>query len=202
MGPAASLRELAARFTDTGHDCLPLVDRAGRLGGVVAAHALRQAIASLDALAGAVVASDLAEPVPTLCPSETLQSAMHKMVVQAHKELPVVSEHDPGEVVAMLSRRMLVATYDHHIQAYLSDSEPAATSARRAGRPPSCASGNPGRTRSGASHRRRAPGRRPQRRHRADPRTDSGHHEADARAGGARRALTRGTRVPTVRAWP
>ena len=122
--PDTPLQMLVGLFADTRHDCFPIVDAKGHLVGVVAASALRQAVAALDLLAGAVVAADLVEPSPTIVPSDSLQTAMHKMVAEGFEELPVVSEEEPGKVLAMLSRRVLVAAYDQHIQTYLRDWHP------------------------------------------------------------------------------
>ena len=62
-----------------------------------------------------VVAADLIGPSPTLVKSETLQSAMHKMVTSKRDELVVVAEDDPKKLVGTLSRRDLIAAYDHQI---------------------------------------------------------------------------------------
>jgi CIC family chloride channel protein len=113
------LRELIERFASSHHASFPVVDDEGRLVGVVDDDALRQAVA-MDGMHSLVVAHDLSEPAPTLSEEDTLHEAMHKMVTSGHDELVVVDGAGTRPVGA-LSRRVLVAAYDLHMQESLKD---------------------------------------------------------------------------------
>lgn len=112
---SAPLSELMEAFSETRHACFPVVDAEGRLQGVIDDRALRQAICD-DAVRDVLVAADLTESAPLLVASETLHSAMQKMVSSGQEELVVVASDDPLHVVGMLSRRDLIAAYDHQIR--------------------------------------------------------------------------------------
>ena len=120
VSPDTPLKEMTQRFIETRHTCFPVVTEKGKLLGVVDERALREAVATED-LEAVVVAADLIEPAPRLVMSETLQSAMHKMVTSKHDELVVVDEREKAWVVGTLSRRDLIAAYDHRIDPDLVD---------------------------------------------------------------------------------
>ncbi|MEL6188313.1 MAG: chloride channel protein, partial [Myxococcota bacterium] len=111
----APLSDLKYAFSQSHHATFPVEDTGGRFLGVVDDQALRLAICD-DAVRDVLVAADLVETAPSLFPSESLHSAMHKMVSSGHDELVVIDENDEERAVGMLSRRDLVATYDHQIQ--------------------------------------------------------------------------------------
>ncbi|MEM7678036.1 MAG: chloride channel protein, partial [Myxococcota bacterium] len=118
--PHTSLKEITQKFVETRHTSFPVVTDEGRLLGVVDERALREAIGT-EGLAPVVVASDLIAPAPRLVMSESLQSAMHKMVTSKHDELVVVDERERVWVEGTLSRRDLIAAYDHQIDPDLAE---------------------------------------------------------------------------------
>lgn len=122
----APVTELAARFAESHHSSFPVVTEGGELIGVVDEGALRQALA-IEGLSDVVVAADLLERAPLLIPSESLHSAMRKMVQSKHDELVVVDEEEEKRPIASLGRRDLVAAYDHRIQATLEEHARAST---------------------------------------------------------------------------
>ncbi|MEL7369232.1 MAG: CBS domain-containing protein, partial [Myxococcota bacterium] len=118
--PDTPLKEITQRFVETRHTSFPVVTEEGRLVGVVDERALREAIGT-EGLTQVVVAADLIAPAPRLVMSETLQSAMHKMVTSKHDELVVVDERERTWVEGTLSRRDLIAAYDHQIDPDLAE---------------------------------------------------------------------------------
>jgi CIC family chloride channel protein len=118
------LHDLVELFGKTHHLCFPVLDANGRMLGVVDGRALRQAIAAEADLTHAIVAADLLEDAPRLRISEQLHSAVRKMVSSGHDELVVVEDDDNDELVGMLSRRDLVAAYDHRIQSAMNETGP------------------------------------------------------------------------------
>lgn len=115
-----SLTRIAELYTETNHSCFPVTDAQGLFAGVIDEKALRQAVAT-QGLADVVVAADLIERAPTLTPEESLHSAMHKMVQSTHDELVVVASKDHKKAIGTLSRRDLIAAYDHQIQRNLAE---------------------------------------------------------------------------------
>jgi CBS domain-containing protein len=111
----ARLAHLRQCFSGTRHASFAVVDQDHRLLGVVDDRALRLAVCD-DAVREVLVAADLVEAAPLLVSSESLHSAMDKMVSSGREELVVVDAADQRRVVGMLSRRDLVAAYDHQIR--------------------------------------------------------------------------------------
>lgn len=114
------MTEVLELFASTHHDSFPIVDGAGRLIGIVDDQSLRQAIGT-EGISQFIVAQDLAEQAPLLFITDTLHIAMHKMVSSRHDELVVVDENDQARIVGTLSRRDLIAAYDHQIQTDLAE---------------------------------------------------------------------------------
>ncbi|MGF1510990.1 MAG: chloride channel protein [Myxococcota bacterium] len=114
-----SLAELIERFANSHHSSFPVVDDRGHLVGVVDDAALRQAVA-MEGMKSLIVAHDLTETAPTLSEDDSLHEAMNKMVTSGHDELVVV-DRTGSRPVGALSRRVLVAAYDHHMTDALKD---------------------------------------------------------------------------------
>jgi CBS domain-containing protein len=72
-----------------------------------------------------LIAGDLMKTAPSLTPDESLHSAMHKMVESNQDELVVVDRADPTEIIGTLSRRDLIAAYDHRIRSQTTVPPPA-----------------------------------------------------------------------------
>ena len=114
LAPGAGLTEMMEVFSKSHHSSFPVVS-GGKLLGLVDNEALRQAICD-DVVRDVIVAADLVKAAPTLVGSESLHSAMHKMVSTGNDELAVVAEGDQNHVIGLLSRRTLIGTYDHHMR--------------------------------------------------------------------------------------
>jgi len=109
------LRKIVRLFDETQHDALPVTDDGRHLIGVVKDFDLRHVLAA-ETINDALNAGDLMKSAPSLTPSESLHSAMHKMVESNHDELVVVAEDDADRVVGTLSRRDLINAYDYRIR--------------------------------------------------------------------------------------
>lgn len=120
VGASWPLHKVTQLYMETNHTCFPVLDGEGRLLGVIDERGLRRAVATeeLDAL---IVAADLIEKAPVLTPEDTLHEAMHRMVESKHDELVVVATHDDHRVIGSLSRRDLIAAYDHQIRQNMAD---------------------------------------------------------------------------------
>lgn len=109
------LRKIIGLFDQTHHDVLPVTDDDDHLVGVIKDFDLRHVLAA-ESINDALIAGDLMKTAPSLTPDESLHSAMHKMVESNQDELVVVDRADPTEIIGTLSRRDLIAAYDHRIR--------------------------------------------------------------------------------------
>ena len=114
--PEMPLRNIIRLFDETHHDVFPVTDGESHLIGVIKDFDLRHVLAA-ESLDDGLTARDLMKSAPSLTPNESLHSAMHKMVESNQDELVVVAEDDPDQVIGTLSRRDLIAAYDHRIRA-------------------------------------------------------------------------------------
>lgn len=105
---------LLSRFAQTTQGCLPVVDADGRLTGVIDTRDLRRVIGEIG-LENVVIARDIEGPAVALKPSDSLLTAILRMVQHRSDELVVVDENDARKVVGVLSRSDIVATYDRQM---------------------------------------------------------------------------------------
>lgn len=110
------LRKIIGLFDQSHHDVFPVTDDERHLIGVIKDFDLRHVLAA-ETINDALMARDLLKSAPSLTPNESLHSAMHKMVESNQDELVVVAEDDPDQILGTLSRRDLIAAYDHRIRA-------------------------------------------------------------------------------------
>jgi CIC family chloride channel protein len=113
--PETSLRNILRLFDETHRDALPVTDEQSHLIGVIKDFDLRHVLAT-ETIDHALTARDLMKTTPLLTPSESLHSAMHKMVESNQDELVVVADNDPKRVIGTLSRHDLIAAYDHRMR--------------------------------------------------------------------------------------
>ncbi len=107
----ANLRQLKDYFSKLAkHTDLFVVDKEGRLVGVIPFNILRDAIFSESELEDIVLAKDLAVSSPVVKDSETLSSAARKIGTKRIDHLPVVDSE--GKVVGMLSRKCIIDAYN------------------------------------------------------------------------------------------
>jgi CIC family chloride channel protein len=114
------LREILEAMTNDTQQTFPIVGEDGSLCGVVDYQDVRLFLIEHALPLGLVVADDLraaAFRIVTL--DEDLASALRKLHAVGLEELPVVESESPGKVIAVLSRRELVAAY--HDQMYKQD---------------------------------------------------------------------------------
>jgi len=106
--PEMPVEELAELFASTGRHSFPVVDKEGRLLGIVAYTDLSRA-ARRD---GRPTALDIAtRSVITCFPDETLDDAMRRMAQRGLYCLPVVSREDPRRMVGAVYRESVIKAY-------------------------------------------------------------------------------------------
>jgi CIC family chloride channel protein len=103
--------DLVRTVTRSGASHFPVVDREGRMTGIVSINDIRSVLfeETIDQL---IVARDVATPnVVRVHWSDTLQQALEKMAAINVDELPVVHEERPDEIVSMISKRDIIDYY-------------------------------------------------------------------------------------------
>ncbi|MGZ8440867.1 MAG: chloride channel protein [Candidatus Deferrimicrobiaceae bacterium] len=103
--------DLVKTVTRSGASHFPVVDREGRMTGIVSINDIR-AVLFEETVDQLIVARDVATPnVVRVHWNETLQQALDKMAAINVDELPVVREERPDDIVAMVSKRDIVNYY-------------------------------------------------------------------------------------------
>lgn len=107
--------EILRLMLSSSQQDFPMVDNEGRLSGIISMTDLRQAMAD-SAVHSLLVAKDVAiAGVRTVTMRDTLNTALKLMAELDVRELPVVSEEQPGTVVAMVSRKEITQRYHGEI---------------------------------------------------------------------------------------
>jgi len=103
--------DLVKTVTRSGASHFPVVDREGRMIGIVSINDIR-AVLFEETVDQLIVARDVATPnVVRVHWNDTLQQALDKMAAINVDELPVAYEERPDEIVAMVSKRDIVDYY-------------------------------------------------------------------------------------------
>ena len=111
LAESTPLRDVIQTSMMSSQHCFPVVDRQGRMTGIVTLAQVRQFLDEHDQSA-AVIAHDLAaKPRATLSPADDLDSGLQLLMTLEVEELPVVDPADPGHVLGILSRRDIIAAY-------------------------------------------------------------------------------------------
>jgi len=83
--------------------------------GVITYDGLRQAMLDRGALAGVVLAADLAAPTEVVLPSDSLADALRKMNARAIDVIPVVMSEAHPRIVGVLSRADVLGAYEREL---------------------------------------------------------------------------------------
>ncbi|MDP2658611.1 MAG: chloride channel protein [Candidatus Deferrimicrobium sp.] len=103
--------DLVKTVTRSGEFHFPVVDREGRMTGIVSINDIR-AVLFEETIDQLIVARDVATPnVVRVHWNDTLQQALDKMAAINVDELPVVREERPDDIVAMVSKRDIIDYY-------------------------------------------------------------------------------------------
>jgi len=113
--PSDTLGDVIAAAGRTRYPTLPVVDRDDMLLGVITYEGLRQAMLDRAALAGVVLAADLAAPTEIVLPSDSLADALRKMNARAIDVIPVVMSEAHPRIVGVLSRADVLGAYEREL---------------------------------------------------------------------------------------
>ena len=109
----ATIDTVIQLLQQTRHGGFPVIDKDGRLSGVIALEDIRRVDADkrLTTLVREVMTRD---PV-TVTPSETLADASRKMALKEIGRLPVVDEEGLQKVIGIITRSDIINAYNRHV---------------------------------------------------------------------------------------
>ena len=103
---------MADKIAKSKYNSFPVLDADNKLAGILSFNDYSEAIFDED-LKHLVVAKDLATPnVVTVSANDNLYTALEKISRKDFATLPVVSDHDSGQLVGIISRRDIIGAYD------------------------------------------------------------------------------------------
>jgi CIC family chloride channel protein len=103
---------LAEKFIETGRHGFPVLDKQGKLFGVVSLEDYRNAVSDGREKGNLNVGEIATRNIISVYPDETVGSALRRMAPRDISRLPVVSRENPYELVGMVRRNDIVRAYE------------------------------------------------------------------------------------------
>jgi CIC family chloride channel protein len=111
----AEIGHILRKISDSPDVFYPVLDAHGQYVGAIYLEDLPTAMAQTEELSHLLIAGDLAGVPPTVKPSDTLKTALERLVQGSVDAVPVLSEDDPHTVVGSLRRRDVVHAYNKEL---------------------------------------------------------------------------------------
>ena len=105
------VQKILPLFADREEDAFPVVNKEGKITGLLSMGTLRAVIGEED-LGGVIVAEDIKTPLETVTPDENLHEALVKFLRTKYSTLPVVDPQNRDDILGYLSYRDLIHAYD------------------------------------------------------------------------------------------
>lgn len=99
------------RFTSTARTTVPVVDKAGKLCGVIYRREMQAMLMAHSALGPLVLATDFAQPAVTVCSTDYLLTALQKLTAHDIRELVVVDPADQRKIIGVITNHNIMAAY-------------------------------------------------------------------------------------------
>jgi chloride channel protein, CIC family len=110
-----SLPVLIERYASSDNTCLPVVDDAGTLTGVLSVLSVHRALGRRPSTHEHVFARELASPAITVTAEQSLHAALTKMSEFDCEDLLVLNQSEPPTVLAVLTSGDINAIYDEQL---------------------------------------------------------------------------------------
>lgn len=105
------LRRIARRFLQSSNNFLPVVDREGRLTGVVALHDLKEFLHGGEEIPGVIAFDVMRPPPPCLTPDQRLTEALALVLGSEMRNVPVVNSAEEMRLLGAVQRAELLALF-------------------------------------------------------------------------------------------
>lgn len=118
--PDETIRSAANRFLSNdpqlmNYHSLPIVDKSGRLAGIITQGDILRALH--ESPDGSMTVIDAGTRAPLVAyPDQTAFDALTKMILNNIGRLPVVNRDDPQKMIGYLTRTTIMACWGHHLQ--------------------------------------------------------------------------------------
>jgi CIC family chloride channel protein len=120
-----TLRQFTSFVAKTQHTNFPLIDRQGKLTGIISVQDF-MGIAFEKDLMDLIVIKELATTdVITTCEDDDLDTALRKIGYRNIEQLPVVSRTDSSQLVGIIARRDIISAYNRALMTRKFDEETA-----------------------------------------------------------------------------
>lgn len=107
--PDTSLTDIINRFAKSKHHGFPVVDKKGRLQGIIT---LADVEARMSSVSQDLTVADIATTtIITAYPDETLHDVVHRLGTNEVGRIPVVDRKDPSRLIGVLRRYDIVKAY-------------------------------------------------------------------------------------------
>lgn len=114
LSPSMTLSEAARFLKESRHHGMPVVEKDGRLAGVLTLRDVALATGDPNEI---LVRDAMTDRPITVTPSMPVSAALARMAALGVGRLPVVDDGDPGRVVGMFRRNSVVEAYHHALGA-------------------------------------------------------------------------------------
>lgn len=109
--PDTPLSGLEGLFIRANRNALPVVDRAGRLVGIVSLTDMRKALEAGE-LSGRSVGDAMTDDLVTAFPDDSLDTVLRRMAPRDLSRLPVVARANPRQLLGVIRRSDVVRAYN------------------------------------------------------------------------------------------
>ena len=109
----ATLEDVIDLMQKTRHNGFPVVEKGGRLVGVITLHDVRNV--PLEGRLLTPVRRAMTQNPITVTPKDTLEEALHRISVRDVGRLPVVDPAEPRLLVGVLTRSDILQAYDRAV---------------------------------------------------------------------------------------
>ncbi|MCO6436048.1 MAG: chloride channel protein [Phycisphaerae bacterium] len=110
-----SFPDVLDRYATSAQDCFPVVDKEGKLTGVIDGRDIRSII-HLGTVPELIIAHDIVRPAITVTPGDSLLAALNSLMRSNLSELVVIQPDEDDKIVGTLGQPDIVAAYNRQLR--------------------------------------------------------------------------------------